>query len=152
MARNRIKPDLRLSLILSSALALQVLTFPDLFLLDLSSNSRSTLLTVAQSVSMVGWIVLIFATPLLIAVRLSMWRRFSIYLTVTASIWPAGLLLVRIAHSMFTGDSAVDRYVNFPIFLFSDFVVPALYWGMAWRAAGLTRRALGRNQMARNRP
>jgi hypothetical protein len=152
MARNRINPDLQLSLIVSSALALHVLTFPDLFLLDLFSSPRSTILTVAQSASMVGWIVLIFAPPVLIAVRLLMWRRFSFYLTVTASILPVGLVLVRIAHSMFTGDLARNYYLSFPIFLFSDLVVPALYWSMARRAAAITQRALGRLPFARNRP
>ena len=149
MTMNRVKPDLQLSLIVSCALAFQILTFPDFFFLDPFSNSLGIFLTGARLAALTGWIVLLLVPPILIALRSRIGQRFSLYLAVSASIWPAALLLIRLAHLTVTGNPAIDYHLSFPIFVFSDVVVPILYWSMARHASALYQRALGRQRLAR---
>jgi hypothetical protein len=133
MAKSPINPDLRLSVIVSAVLALQILTFPTFFFLNPLSNSLSVFLTIAQISSMVGWIVLLAAPPLLIALRERVGKRFNLFLAIAALIWPVALVLVRFAVLALTGDPAINYLFNYPIFIFSDVVVPILYWRMARR-------------------
>lgn len=142
-------PDLQLSLIVSCALALQVLTFPDFFFLDPFSNSLGIFLTGARLAALTGWVVLLLAPPILIALRSRIGRRFGLYLVISATIWPAALLLVRFTQLTFTGNPAIDYHLSIPIFVFSDVVVPILYWSMARHASNLYRQALSRQRMAR---
>jgi len=146
---NRVKPDLQLSLIVSCSLAFQILTFPDFFFPDPFFNSLGVFLTVARLAALTGWIVLLLVPPILIALRLRIWRRFSLYLVMSASIWPAALVLTQIAHWTGTDHPAIDYHLRFPIFVFSDVVVPILYWSMARHASDLSQRALGRQRLAR---
>ena len=82
---------------------------------------------------MVGWIVLLAAPPLLIALRERVGKRFNLFLAIAALIWPVALVLVRFAVLALTGDPAINYLFNYPIFIFSDVVVPILYWRMARR-------------------
>ena len=133
MAKNPINPDLRLSLVITGALALQILTFPTFFFLNPFSNSLSDLLTVAQVATVVGWILLLLAPPVLVALRERVGKNFTLYLSIAALVWPASLLLVRFAVLALTGDPAINYLFNYPIFMFSDILVPILYWRMARR-------------------
>lgn len=133
MAKSPINADLRLSLIISGVLLLQILTFPTFFFLNPFANSLSILLTVAQVATMIGWIVLLLAPPLLIALRERVGKRFTLYLSIAALVWPAALLIVRFAVLSLTGDPAINYLFNFPIFIFSDIAVPILYWRLARR-------------------
>ena len=144
----RVMPDLQLSLIVSCALVLQILTFPNFFLLDPFSNTLGKFLAGAQLAAVTGWIVLVFVPPILTALRTRIGRRFSLYLAIPASIWPSALLLVGFTHLVLTGNPDADYHVKTPIFLFSDVVVPVLYWSMARHASNLNRRALGRQRLA----
>lgn len=133
MAKTAANPDLQLSTIISGVLALQILTFPNFFFLNPFSNSLSTFLTVAQIATMVGWIVLLIAPPLLVALRQRVGERYRLYLSIAALLWPAALLLVRFAVLSLTGDPAINYLFNYPIFIFSDIAVPIIYWRMARR-------------------
>lgn len=133
MAKNPINFDLQMSLIISGVLLLQILTFPTFFFLNPFANSLSILLTVAQVATMIGWVVLLLAPPVLIALRERVGKRFTLYLSIAALVWPAALLLVRFAVLSLTGDPAINYLFNFPIFIFSDIAVPILYWRLARR-------------------
>jgi hypothetical protein len=125
--------DLRLSLVISVALALQILTFPTFFFLNPFSNSLSVFLTVAQIATVVGWIVILVVPPVLVALRKRLGKYFTVYLSIAALVWPAALLIVRFAVLSLTGDPAINYLFNYPIFIFSDIVVPVIYWRMARR-------------------
>lgn len=133
MANNPLNQDLRLSLIISVALALQILTFPTFFFLNPFMNSLSILLTVAQISTVVGWIVILIVPPVLVALRKRVGKHFTLYLSIAALVWPAALLLVRFAVLSLTGDPAINYLFNYPIFIFSDIIVPVIYWRMARR-------------------
>jgi hypothetical protein len=133
MAKSPINAGLRLSLIISGVLLLQILTFPTFFFLNPFANSLSILLTVAQVATMIGWIVLLIAPPVLVAMRERVGKRFTLYLSIAALVWPAALLLVRFAVLSLTGDLAINYLFNYPIFIFSDIAVPILYWRLARR-------------------
>ena len=133
MAINPLNQDLRLSLVISVALALQILTFPTFFFLNPFSNSLSVFLTVAQIATVVGWIVILLVPPVLVALRKRLGKYFTVYLSIAALVWPAALLIVRFAVLSLTGDPAINYLFNYPIFIFSDIVVPVIYWRMARR-------------------
>jgi hypothetical protein len=133
MAKSAIHSNLQLSLTISGVLLLQILTFPTFFFLNPFANSLSLFLTVAQVATMVGWIVLVLAPPVLIALRERVGKRFTLYLSIAALVWPAALLLVRFAVLGLTGDPAINYLFNYPIFIFSDIAVPIIYWRMARR-------------------
>jgi hypothetical protein len=137
MAKNPINQDLRLSLVISGVLVFQILTFPTFFFLNPFSNSLSVFLTVAQIATMVGWILLLIAPPVLLALRETIGKNFTLYLSIVALVWPAALLLVRFAVLSLTGDPAINYLFNYPIFMFSDIVVPILYWRMARRQSAV---------------
>jgi hypothetical protein len=149
MTMLRVMPDLQLSLIVSCTLALQILTFPEFLFLDPFSNSLGVFLAGAQLAAVTGWIVLLFVPPILIALRTRIGRRFSIYLAISASIWPAVLLSIRLVHLAVTGNPGIDYHLSYPIFVLSDFVVPILYWSIARHASALYRQALNRQRQAR---
>jgi hypothetical protein len=104
-----------------------------------------TVVGVSQVFSLVGWIVLLFTPPVIVVFRAHLGRRFSVYMTVAALVWPVAQVLEQCVSFVVTGDLARFNLVEYPIFAFSDIVVPIIYWQMARHATSLYRRAL-RNQ------
>ena len=139
------KPDLKLSLTISTSLALQIATYPSVFFANPFSDPSMTVVGVSQVFSLVGWIVLLFAPPVIVVFRAHLGRRFSVYMTVAALVWPVAQVLDQGVSFVVTGGLGSLDLVRFPIFAFSDIVVPIIYWQMARHATSLYRRAL-RNQ------
>ena len=139
------KPDLKLSLTISTSLALQIATYPGVFFANPFSDPSMTVVGVSQVFSLVGWIVLLFAPPVIVVFRARLGRSFSLYLTIAALMWSTVRVLDQCVFIAFNGVPESIYLITYPIFAFSDIVAPIVYLQIARHAKSLYRLAL-RNQ------
>ncbi len=114
-----------LSYVISVVLVLVCLTFFGFFFNDPLQAGLSAL-TVTQFSSQFAWVFLVIGPPLLLS--LGRWDTLTktVFL-VTALFWPATLLLIRIVLTVQVGDPYLGYLVTYPIFIFTDILVPGLY-------------------------
>jgi hypothetical protein len=130
-----IKNYRNVSLILSTVLFLTMLSFISFFMYNPFAAGVS-ILALAQAASLLGWVLLTVLPPLLLSVEIK-FRTFSVLFLISALLWPAALILIRFVLFVQIGDPAMTYLYSFPIFLFTDIIVPILYVLM-WRSISRT--------------
>ena len=128
---------LLLTLLVSLVFVLEILTFHKFFMFN-PFEAGYPLVTIAQLCWFVALIVVITVPPVVI-LRAQKERRVAQLLFGVAAIsWPVCIVLIRIAALISTGNAYMAYLVDYPIFLFTDLVIPVLYIWM-WRSFVRTR-------------
>lgn len=125
-----------LSLTCSVVLIFVTLMFPSFFFAP-PFAAGVTALSVFQLLSTFGWIALIVIPPIVFGVPRPLTGLGSGLLLIGALLWPASVIAIRFALLSMVGNPYLGYLVQYPIFFFSDLLVPALYVVM-WRL--LTRK------------
>lgn len=119
--------DLRITSVLSSAvLVLMTWTYSKFFFFDYFYSEAPGLI-VAQIAALVSWFVLILVPPVAVSigglpVRASAWL-----LIVSGGLRFVAQLWVHVVLLNLTGNFYADYLVAYPLFLFSDLLLPILY-------------------------
>lgn len=114
-----------LSYLVSLVLVLVCLTFFGFFFND-PLQTGATALTVTQLVSEFAWVILIIVPPLLLSIN--NWNAFTKTALLGAAIfWPVTLVTIRILLLAELGNPYLGYLVTYPIFIFTDILVPAAY-------------------------
>ncbi len=110
---------------ISSLLVLVTLTFLGFFFTD-PLQYGLTALAVTQFISQFFWLVLIVVPPVLISFR--SWNPLikTVFL-VAVLAWPVVLIVIRALLLIQTGDAYLSYLVAYPIFIFTDLLVPVIY-------------------------
>jgi hypothetical protein len=125
------KGAFKLSLLISTVVLLEVLTYKAFFFINPFASSVM-LLRVQQTISMLGWIALIVVPPLAIRFGDRLFKNGRVALFLGFILWPLGVLMIRIYLASTTGNPYITYLFNYPIFLFSDVIAPVIYWRL-WR-------------------
>lgn len=128
---------LLLTSLVSLVFALEIWTFHKFFFFN-PLEAGYPLVSIAQLCWFVALIVLIAVPPVVILRAQNEGRLAQLLFGVAAILWPASILFIRIAALISTGNAYVAYLVDYPIFLFTDLVVPVLYIWM-WRSFVRTR-------------
>jgi len=116
----------RMSLIIGAVLALMTFTFPTFFFFSPFAAGFS-ILGVFQLVSIVGWFALVIVPPVLLATKLNFAGAIRALFFVSVIMWPAAMLLIRATLLIQTSNPYLGYLVQYPIFIFSDILVPIVY-------------------------
>jgi hypothetical protein len=122
--------DLRMSLLISAFMVLHVFTYKSFFFIN-PLEALTPWLTFTQVLSMIGWISLTLLPPVLLHFKIRI-QKFDILFFASWATWPVALLLIRIGLFANTGNAFVDYLATYPIFMFSDILVPIVYF-LIWR-------------------
>lgn len=89
-------------------------------------QSGSNALTVTQFVSEFAWALLIVVPPL--ALALGKWNTFTkTSFLIAALFWPVTLIVIRIILGIQVGNPYLGYLITYPIFIFTDILVPVMY-------------------------
>jgi hypothetical protein len=107
-----------------------IATLPDFFFIN-PTGTQSEVRRAELVLSTIGWILLSTGAPILLfcyAAGLKSVRRF---LPITALWWPISLIISQITIYILDGAFYLDYLVKFPIFIFTDIVLP-IFVMMLW--------------------
>mgnify|MGYP000455707615 CR=1 FL=1 len=127
---SKFSADQRISALISLVMVLHVLTYKSFFFIN-PFSAVTPWLAFEQVLSMLGWISLILAPPLLLLYKEKL-GRFNLFFLLSWLIWPVAIVLIRVSLLASTGNAFVGYLSTYPIFIFSDIVVPVIYF-MMWR-------------------
>ena len=110
---------------ISLVLTLVCLTFIPFFFSD-PFQSGINPLTVTQFISGLGWILLVLVPPIILAI--GRWNGFTkTSFLIAALLWPVTLIAIRIILGIQLGNPYLGYLITYPIFIFTDVLVPAIY-------------------------
>ena len=110
---------------ISSLLFLVTLTFFGFFFTD-PLQYGTTALALAQYISQFAWVILIVIPPILLSLK--SWTGFVKALFLVAVLaWPAMLIVIRVLLLVETGDPYLNYLMTYPLFIFTDILVPVIY-------------------------
>jgi hypothetical protein len=127
----QIKQAAQISMLIGIVLVLMTLTFMKFFFFNPFLGGFN-ILGVFQFVSIIGWIALVLVPPVILNLRRTFTKNMSLILLIATFIWPAAVVLIRITLLIEVGNPYLTYLVQYPLFLFSDIVVPVIYF-VIWK-------------------
>jgi hypothetical protein len=125
----------RVSLYASVVSVLIVLSFKDYFLFVPFSNGVD-FLSVMGAFSLLGWVSLVVAPPLLLSNQAARWTSSKKWLLVAAaSLWTFSTLLIKIYGLAVTGQLWANYLIVYPVLIFFEWVLPVYYVLLAFKLA-----------------
>jgi hypothetical protein len=124
------EPKALLSSLISLVFVLHVLTYKSFFFIN-PFSAVTPWLAFEQTLSMVGWVCLTIFPPFILAFRDRIQSFNSIFL-LSWVVWPVALVLIRVSLLASTGNPFITYLATYPIFIFTDIVVPVIYF-VIWR-------------------
>ena len=112
-----------LALLILIVFWLIVFTFPSFFLFN-PLNETDTLRRYELIASTVGWIGISTIAPGLLFLYAAGYRRARLLLPIFALLYPTSLLISQITIYSRTGDHYISYLWNFPVFIFTDLLLP----------------------------
>jgi hypothetical protein len=101
------------------------LTFLGFFFTD-PLQYGNTVLAFVQYISQFAWVSLVVLPPILLSVRA--WNALiKITFLVAVLAWPVTLITIRVLLLVETGDAYLSYLMSYPIFIFTDILVPLIY-------------------------
>ncbi len=128
---NTLHPNaFKMSAVISTVLALQTLTFIQFFLFS-PFEAGFNLMATSQFLMQLAWILLILVPPALLYFRKIETSASKVGILIIAVFWPAIILFIRIQNAVSEQDLNFYYLIAYPIFIFSDIIVPIIYVVMA---------------------
>jgi hypothetical protein len=112
-----------LALLILVVFWLIVLTFPSFFLFN-PLNETDTLRQNELLVSTIGWIGISTGAPILLFLYSAGFRRARLLLPYFALLYPISLVISQITIYNRTGETYISYLWNFPVFMFTDLLLP----------------------------
>lgn len=140
---------LQLSVILSVMAFSVTLSFPDYFYY-LPFTSGVTFLSILQFFMIVGWILLIALPPLFLASEYKWSRSKYAMFMFSVSLWTLSTFLIKVNTFVSFGVVNVRYLTTYPVMIFFEFVIPAIYLYIGFKYYKPAVRA--RQQRVRSRP
>lgn len=100
-----------------------VATLPDFFFIN-PTGEQSQLRRAELILSTIGWILMSTVAPLALFLYASGYKAARRILPITALVWPISLIISQITVYILDGTFYLDYLAKFPIFIFTDFVLP----------------------------
>lgn len=100
-----------------------VATLPDFFFVN-PSGEASQLRRAELVLSTIGWILMSTGAPIALFLYSSGVRQARKFLPYTALVWPISLVISQVTVYILDGSFYLDYLLKFPIFIFTDFVLP----------------------------
>lgn len=130
----------QLSTIISVVLVLHTLALLPFFVFDPFVTGVSAL-AILQFASQIAWVLLVFMPPLVLWGLRSHYRLSRSLLLISALLWPATILLIRLAFAVMQQPVSFAYLFEYPMFVFSDIITPIIYV-LVWRALSRKNGAL----------
>lgn len=127
---------LEASLLLSVVVFLTILSFPHFFFFLPNFSGGNALLASVQSLSQLGWIVFIFVPPFLVMQIREKKALNKRLFFISVLLWPISTLIIKLVLLVQTKNLFLDYLTSFPIFLFLEFLAPAVYLYLYFRSFG----------------
>ena len=112
-----------LALLILIVFWLIVFTFPSFFLFN-PLNEIDTLRRYELLTSTIGWIGISTISPILLFLYAAGYRRARLFLPFFALLYPVSLIISQITIYTRTGDHYISYLWNFPVFIFTDLLLP----------------------------
>lgn len=112
-----------LALLILIVFWLIVFTFPSFFLFN-PLNETDTLRRYELIASTIGWIGISTFAPALLFLYAAGYRRARLFLPIFALLYPTSLLISQITIHLRTGNHYISYLWDFPIFIFTDILLP----------------------------
>lgn len=100
-----------------------VATLPDFFFIN-PTGEASQLRRAELVLSTIGWIMMSTVAPIALFLYSSGFKAARKILPYTALVWPVSLIISQITVYILDGSFYLDYLMKFPIFIFTDFVLP----------------------------
>jgi hypothetical protein len=100
-----------------------VATLPDFFFIN-PTGTESELRRAELVLSTIGWILLSTGAPVLLFLYSAGFKGARRYLPITALWWPTSLMISQITIYILDGAFYFDYLIKFPIFIFTDIILP----------------------------
>ena len=123
------------SLVTSLVLVLMTATFPAFFFYATFANGIS-MLSIGQALTQVAWVALIVVPPAVAFFAQKHSKAARNVLIFGGLFWPGTLVLVHVTLAVTTGNPYLSYLLQYPIFLFSDVLLPIF---LVWRAVAEAR-------------
>jgi hypothetical protein len=107
-----------------------VATLPDFFFIN-PTGEASQLRRAELVLSTIGWVMMSTVAPIALFLYSSGMRRAKSILPYTALVWPISLAISQVTVYILDGSFYLDYLLKFPIFIFTDFVLP-IFILMIW--------------------
>ena len=107
-----------------------IATLPDFFFINPTGTS-SEIRRAELVLSTIGWVLLSTAAPFLLFLYAAGKHGARRYLPITALWWPVSILVSQVTVYILDGAFYFDYLINFPIFIFTDIVLP-IFILMLW--------------------
>ena len=99
-------------------------------------------LSLMAALTLVGWILLVLAPPLLLISSPSKWTsRRTVLLIVSATVWTFATSAIKIYGLVVTGRLWADYLALYPIMIFVEWILPAFYVLLALNLSRQSKRA-----------
>ena len=150
MSRESNASNLKLSLILSTALFLVTLTFKSYFYF-VPFQAGVNLFSILQALTIIGWISLIAAPPLFFASDYR-WTRNKFYLfMVSVLLWTGTTLIIKINTLISFGQIWTGYLTTYPVMIFFEWIAPLIYAVIAYKEYKPELRKAPRRERSRDR-
>ena len=100
-----------------------VATLPDFFFINPTGES-SQLRRAELVLSTIGWVLMSTVAPIALFLYSSGFKAARRILPYTALVWPISLVISQVTVYILDGSFYLDYLLKFPIFIFTDFVLP----------------------------
>ena len=128
--------ELKAILTLASALYVaQLATYPAFFIFNPFASQINIALSIAQTFLLLMWPLIAVAFPIIFLARKRLGNRAKTLLRICAVGWPVGLALVHFILFVLARDPALGYLLQYPTFVLTDLLVPAIYWQLARRVS-----------------
>ena len=107
-----------------------VATLPEFFFIN-PTGEASQLRRAELVLSTVGWVMMSTIAPIALFLYSSGMRGAKNILPYTALVWPISLIISQVTVYILDGSFYLDYLLKFPIFIFTDFVLP-IFILMIW--------------------